>query len=576
MFANETANKSENEDQSLEKSTLDPSQGNSNSFKVGTKNSKKIMDVLSGGLVVDFKSYEHLSEKQTKKWVTECLGFAEAFEVNKGYWGSGIASGSTCSQSDKMTAFLTPELKATYESKEKGLSKNRNFLLEITIEGDIPDRKKESGILESVVEETVSFWSGIISQVFQVESNEKRTIRFQLLYIQGGSKILFSERVYPYNEKFMSYFEIAGFKEFLAWDIVVEAPFQWVKESAEMTDVSLVPGIQDEKLSVKVVREVTTLPLNKNLFVVSAETLGSRLFVHYSDPLSAENHTKLLSGITEGELTSKFIVLEADPIPESKNFFLSVGYEPYTRYYTHKKFSYLLRKLEVLDLTFFFSGTNFGVSQLLVNNDEASYVGLKHARSTSAETEILGTYYNVDVSINKGVTKGLVGSYDLWPLESTKSNEASLSLDASRLRFGYRLSFLLPFAGAVDVTPTFSLWSFNATGTLGEDEDSISTSNLPALGIGAGYSLNLFDFSIAGFLRYSSSLSSDQKLTSLEMGGDLGYKLSNVYSMSDFHPTVFGFISNQSITIQSPSNEILRRFKGSGIVVGAGFKLIWE
>lgn len=532
--------------------------------------------VETGGILVHFKSQNHLSRSQLKTWVENCHQFANKFKAGEGFWNSGIATESACILNKKERRLLSKDKAKDYSKTLTKAKKELRFVLDIKIRGKASKRsKKEKNIAEKVIGETISFWEGLFSQLFQIESDEKRKITFTLRYRNKKSKNILVRKTFDYNEKFMGYFDIDGFSELLAWHLLVDAPFQWRANKIEPLEI--LDGLDNKKVSsISMSKSVTDIQINKNIFIVKTHLMGKRIFNSYGNPIAVDTHRKLMGDITKGELLTEFIVMDPMEKIEDKDIFLSIGYEPYTRYYTHKKFNYLLRKLEKLNLTFFFGGTGFGVSQLLVNNDEVSYVGFRYASAVSENTELLGTYYNVDLAINKGITKGLEGTFDYWPETSVDRDDVTITLQASRLQIGYKYSFLLPLTGAVDITPTVGLWNYEASGVSAIESDYIKNSSVPALGIGFGYSINLFDFIVSGFARYSTGFASTEDISSLELGADIGYELSNVYAMRTIDPAIYGFISNQSIAIRNKEETLLSEFQGNGLVIGVGISIVWE
>lgn len=483
--------------------------------------------------------------------------------------------------------------------------KMARYALEVNINGKVPKRKDRSGAAEIIIGKAVSFWEGFTRQIFGGEKEDKRTITFKLVYLNSGKKLPLVERTYPYSEKFMGYFGIAGFSEMLAWDILVEGPYQWdlsvfAKNNLEASE----KGTKDKKNVVSknkkdkekqkennqestaaildITSSIVDIELNRNFQIVKPLALSKSVFLASTSGIGYEKKNELDIDILSGNLLRNILVFDLDELPDYTGVFLSVGEEPYTRYYTHKRVDYLLRKLEKLDLTFYFADSTFGVSQLLATNDELSYAGARYARGVAEDPQPFDTFYNVDLALNKGVLTGLKMSFDLWPESSQKEIvnddiEVETSIKAYRILLGYKYSFLLPLVGAIDLTPTLGIWNYQITSKSAFQEFTEEESAAPTLGLRVGYTINVFDFLLSGYGKFSRSFGGDAMISSTEFGADLGYQLSNVYAMRTLDPAIYGFVAFQDFTIEENSEEGGEvGIEVDGLVIGAGFSLVWE
>lgn len=553
------------------------------SFCVGfsQKSCAKILDILPGDMIVQFQSTSHLDSQQIKNWSKNCSKLAEKFLLEKGYWKTGIADKSVCILPKKSVSLLDQRAKKTYLKNLADVKDSRRFLLEVKILGKKPKKttKKEEKGLEKVIGTATSFWEGFKNQVFHQSIDDKRKILFRLSYIDpDGGKYLLSKRIYPYNEKFIGYFDLDGFVDLLAFDILVDAPFQW--RASAVKEEKIFNGISTEvKHSIDISNNITDIELNKNIFIVSPAIVGKGLYVAEAPAIPIYATTAITTEGSKESLLTRYLILDmSEKFPAGRTRYLSLGHEPYTRFYAHKKFEYLLRKLDKLNLTFYFAGTSFGVSQILVNNDELSYIGFRYAKALSEKEQLLGTYYNLDLSINKGVTKGLKASLDLWPKSSQIEGLTTLELEAYRVLLGYRYSFLLPITGAVDVTPEIGLWSYDVTASAdGIVLDSLKESSALSLGIGFGYSINVFELILSGYAKFSTVMAKNESVSAREFGADIGYRLGNVYNMKSIDPAIYGFITSQKISIvNKDQGRLLNSFKANGLVVGVGVSAVWD
>ena len=491
------------------------------------------------------------------------------------------------------------ESKDKKSRKKKTISvKSRNdirdssyYYLEAKISGKIPKRSKDESFTDMVIGKASSLWEGLKDQLFGTSNaDDKRKIIFTLKYIDAHlGEFELSKREHPYLEKFLGYFEISGFNEILAFDILVDAPMQWdlrvfinnLKNMSKKNGKNGKNGKNDDdqKYFLDLSDEFGNIEKNRNLFLVKSYVVDGKINTATGDPFEATLQTGISKNVLKGELLKKSWTINTEELPFEKGVYLSLAYEPYSRFYTHKRFEYLLRKLKDLNLTFYFGGTTFGVSQLLVSNDEISYLGGRIGKGVSEKEQALSTFYNVDLAINKGFMRGLKFSFDYWPAADSDGNNEEFddSIEAFRFMIGYKYSFLLPLVGAIDLTPTLGLWSYQFTTTNGDLVDSLEENFAPSLGIRAGYGINFLDFIISGYGIYSTGFAENTTITSVELGVDIGYELSNIYKMRHIDPAIYGFIANQDLSVENKdSAAVAQGFEAKGLTIGIGMSVVWE
>ena len=561
-----------------------------------------------------------------KSWIKNCEDFASYFKVGNGFWKTGIATETFCNHhKDLVKNYSKNDHKSYNKTLQKWLSKTK-YRVDIQIRGETPkyildQRKKitereiskkdtnkakskldkngksaedfsaeedQEHIGDNFIGTPVKFWDGLKRQLFAPSHKEKdnRVITFTLAYLHDGKYIIFSQRSHKYSEKFMGYFDLEGFSEIIAFDLLADAPYQWdsnIIKTNKFPDITEIPGkvlegqLLTDKSSIDISNELHNLELNKNLYMVRPTIIGGKLFIPESFPQPIEKKPKLDVNITDVSLFEKHLVFdEVKKFPNWKGVHLSLGHEPYTRYYIHKKTAYLIRKLDKMDLTFFFAGTKFGIPQILSTNDELSYAGLRYGKSVSEDEQMLGTYFNLDLSLNKGPLKGLQSSFTLWPKSSTTDeDDIATDIEAYRALFGYKYSFLLPVLGAIDITPTLGFWSFKATATnVAGTSSEFNESFAPTIGVKAGYSINILDFILSGYGRYSFGVASDSNISSGEIGADIAYRVSNIYSMRSTDPAIYGFVLYQNLEIVD--DNVGGKITANGLVIGIGGGVVWE
>ena len=212
---------------------------------------------------------------------------------------------------------------------------------------------------------------------------------FKLIYTHDSKSTILAKREYPYNSKFFGYMDLAGFSDLLAFDILVHSPMQWHKSVIKQNEfINPLTLSSEKKFSIEISNATHDLELNRNLFFVRTKIESDGMYVAESNPQSISIKSKITLQV--GEILPKFIVFgELSKIPDQPDVYLSLGHDPVTRYYTSKKVLYLIRKLEKMNLTFFFATGTFGISQILSTNDELSYLGIRYAQGLSQEKKIL-------------------------------------------------------------------------------------------------------------------------------------------------------------------------------------------
>lgn len=579
-------------------------------------------------LEVNLLTPEHLTKELVEKWNKGCNLLASHLIINKGYWSSGIADSSSCTEfeaikqkSDKTTAKPKKDIKSKGEDKEKNSKENgkeeitqqrsqetytfktktqkkkikANYKLDITIKGQVPERSSDKNFAYILLDKTLGIWDGIKRQIFQEEVIDSRQIEVTLIRVlKNGKNHIYSTRTYEYSDKFWSYFELSGFAEMLAFDVLVDAPYQWdVSVMQHIKDKSPVASVDQKESSekaparkrnwaIKATSDIFDLELNKNLYLVKVFEKKNLVFVREGNPTEVSMLKVLsLDAISKSNLMDKYIKFNSDFEKPSSSLTddikLSFGHEPYSRYYFHKKFEYLLRKLKYLDLSFYFGGTSFGIGQILASNDDISYVGLRYASGVTENPELLGTYFNIDASLNKGVTKGLKFSFDLWPKSEKTTEDSTITMEAFRFQFGYSIDFLLPLLGAVEMTPTIGLWTYNVNALILGNDYNFEESFGPSVGIRFGYKLTIWDFLLSAYAKYTFGLSDESNISSSEYTADLGYNIRNIYKMRNYNPAVYGFVSFQEIDVgNKEENPVIDSFVAEGLVVGVGASVAWE
>lgn len=527
-----------------------------------------------GSLIVNLiDSEEHLDELQKKKWLELCRNLSSKFEVSKGYWSTGIAKGSECQLGKKMEEVLEKKKLSSYKKSISTIQKKQKFELNIFITGEIPaNLEGDKTVIEKFIGAPLSLWDGLKRQLFHEKIEDSRQINFELLYLDGKKKLVLSSRSYQYNQRFLGFFELDGFTDILALDILSEAPMQWALEALKYN--------KEEKVyTIPVVKQITDFTLNKNLYFVRPYIIdGETIKIAHSDAVDSEfkKDLNLLNAANAENPIVRYIEIKVDSIPDYKGTFLSFGFEPVSRYYIHKKFDYLLRKLSSLDLTFYFADSLFGISQILDTNDEISYVGFRLAKGISEVPTPLDQYINIDFSLNKGPLRGIKTSLDIWPNTTYDTGDIKKEIMMSRLLLGYRFSLMLPLLGGIDLSPTMGLWNYKIAASSEFVSKENSKSSIPTLGVEAGYRLNIIDFILYGYFRYSSGLGVED-INSMEVGADIGYKINNLYKMRTIDPAVYGFVLYQSTEINDSTADLaIKGISSSGLVIGFGGSVAWE
>lgn len=558
-----------------------------------------------------------VSVSEQRKWKKVCQNFAKKLEIGRGYWKSGVASKSRCDFIRLPSSRSKGQIKGRLNQKNQGFNvfvevigeepklyqednpsqdqKTETNSSQISKDGDVgnkekieknssPEKKIESGSTktennlkansDSDVGEPVKFMDELYNQIFEKKIVDNRTINFKLVYIYGKNQILLADRTYPYNSKFFEFMDLEGFSDLLAFDILVHSPMQWHKSViTENEFVNPLTLTKEKKLSFEITNPIHDIELNKNLFFVRPKIDKDKIFVAESTPLPVSKKSKI--EVTKSGLLSKFIVFdELTRVPQQSDAYLSLGHDPITRYYTSKEILYLIRKLERINLNFFFAEGDFGVSQLLSTNDELSYLGLRYARGLSQEKKILANYFNIDLSINSGMVEGLTASFNLWPKTTESVNNVSTDLQCYNLLFSYKYSLLLPVRGVIHFSPSIGFWGFEASSRGEFSSSSFSEPASLTFGLGAGYSLNILDLIISGYSRYSSSVASESQISMLELGADVGYQLIDIPSMQTLYPAVYGFVLLQQLDVTNVERE--SQITSNGLVVGIGGSVVWE
>ena len=133
---------------------------------------------------------------------------------------------------------------------------------------------------------------------------------------------------------------------------------------------------------------------------------------------------------------------------------------------------------------------------------------------------------------------------------------------------------MLPILGVIDLSPSIGIWSFEASSTNGFISTSFSEPASLTFGLGAGYNINILDFIVSGYSKFSTSVASESQISMLELGADIGYQFRNIPSMRTIDPAVYGFVLLQQLDVANVEKE--SEIGATGLVVGVGGSVVWE
>lgn len=291
--------------------------------------------------------------------------------VGKGYWESGLAISGSCKgldiSPDKPTENeksedssaadgkeQTPESEKGKETAEltKMPAKDKNemrslndptqgYFIDINIQGDVQKQIDDQD--GNYFGKAVAFWDGFKRQIFREPINDVRKITFKLIYKGSGRELFLASRTYPYNPKFISYFEIPNFSKMLAFDLLVEAPFQWdltrLKQKKDnLRNKNNQKQVEKDKsgLSILISSAIVDIEMNQHFQFVQPFFIGkSTQYLGMSDGIIPEKTTNLNTNVLKRNIFDTYIFFADDLLPERKDgVFLALGDESYTKYYT--------------------------------------------------------------------------------------------------------------------------------------------------------------------------------------------------------------------------------------------------
>jgi hypothetical protein len=225
-------------------------------------------NLKTGNLSVRIESLDHFDKDQKKAWPSICKKFSQKFVIGKGFWSSGIAKKAGCELTRDQIKHLNSIEGMKTPKNDSRITSKPSYELKIKIEGEIPERKDEDeNIAEKFIGKAVGFWDGFKRQLFSTKNPDERKIIFELNYLHNKKPIYMAKRIYNYSDKFLGYFDLDGFIDLLAFDILIESPYQWdisILKKREFLD-----GLDKKKMfSFEKIDNAVNLERNLNLYFV--------------------------------------------------------------------------------------------------------------------------------------------------------------------------------------------------------------------------------------------------------------------------------------------------------------------
>ena len=312
-------------------------------------------DWQSGSIIVNLKDSKQLLKSQRARWFKICGKFASNFKIGQGFWQTGIATKSLCNLDTTLAKEMVKTKLELEKFKKAALAikqfdSTAKYQLDISIKGKPPKKRLNTG---SIIGKPLEFWDGVKRQIFNQEISDKRKITFELKYRAAKGPITLARRTYKYNDRFLNYFDLNGFTDLLAFDLLVEAPFQWSISVLSKQKFTMALKSK-EYMAIEISNSLADIVTNKNFVFIRPNIMGNLLYLASSDPIKVKDTRVLSLDIANVNVTRRYVVFPAKPSYDEKdNIFIGLGHERYTRISAHRKFEYLLRKLNKLDLTFF-------------------------------------------------------------------------------------------------------------------------------------------------------------------------------------------------------------------------------
>ena len=136
-------------------------------------------------------------------------------------------------------------------------------------------------VVADALDKTLSVWDGFKRQLFKDDIQDKRKISFTLSRLKNnGETYNYTTRSYAFNDKFIGYFDLDGFAELLAMDILAHAPYQWTLSSLQQikttsTLKALAGRNANKRWAIHSTSDIFDLELNKNLYLVKVFEKGN-------------------------------------------------------------------------------------------------------------------------------------------------------------------------------------------------------------------------------------------------------------------------------------------------------------